>query len=614
MLALLAASALALSAPAFALGDGQGNQGKGNANGHNKGHKGHDDGDDQGDDSHGGSHDGGHSGGGDKPWPPTPRPTRYLVGGATRSINPTGDMLADKGGFYLGGFGLGSGKAGGQVDLSQQDPTGAIESHQATGILNNGAPGYGVAVRAMAVGDGHHAIVLAQLDLQGYFSAYKQGPFGLIDIRRDAAQQIANEAHGRTDVPSAGAILVDSNHSHAGPDTTGVWGGVPTSYLRLVHDRAVAAIVDAWHGMRSSYLYYGTIGGGVEGETDRYPSPDPLLSNDFSDDPNNKVMDDQLRVLRAVDPATGTPTLTYLNFSAHPTVLGGGNRKVSADYTGPLSNMLASEGGMGFAQVATLGRTHTAGPRCQVSGLHGDDAGICAIDGYARRVMNRAQVAIANAKPVMGPAAVAMHSFLLTDAAENAPIVSLSYAGTLVGAPVYRSVNPPWLTGDVLGTPTFSGRIGNILINGGPGEMYPQILDTVKNSVGAQGNLSIGTAGDFLGYLIAPLEAYPEPVRHDILDGPPPPAVTTCFGVVPTPIGCPAPIDSDNHLFNPSFTLGERITCSLLRGAAIAFGQPEQTFWSTYQRCAAFADDLVKPADFDTTFPAQPDLSSVLTH
>jgi hypothetical protein len=580
VLALTAAVALSLAAPALANHD----HGKGKSK-----------------DNHG-------SGSGtDKPKPPPP--ATYYVGAAIQSINPTADMLKED--FYLGGFGLSSGKVGTQVD-----PGVYVEKpHKAIGVLGDLANGYGVAVRALAVGDGAHTAILAQLDVQGYFSAYKQGPFGLIDIRNDAAKRIATLAPKRKDLPGAGQILVDSNHSHAGADTAGVWGGVPTSYLQLVHDRAVEAITSAVLSMKPAYLYYGMTHAGVAGQADKYPSYDPLLSNDFSDDPANQVMDDELRVLRAVSKDTGAPIVTYLNFSAHPTVLGGTNRYVSADYTGPLSRMLGSNGGLGFAQVATLGRTHTAGTRCpNTTGLDMARKAMCDGDGYATRVYQHAFDAISSAKPLMGKPVVNMHSFLLTDAAENAPIVALSYAGTVVGAPAYRAVNPPWLTGDVLGTPTFSGRIGDILISGGPGEMYPQILDTVAKSVPARAHFSIGTAGDFLGYLISPLEAYPEPVRHDLFDGPPPPAMSSCGGVVPSPIGCPAPIDSDNHLFNPSFTLGERITCSLLRGAAVAFGQGEQTFWSRYQRCAAFADDLQKPADFDTTFPAQPDLSAVLTH
>lgn len=543
----------------------------------------------------------------DKHKGPKVKPTRYLAGAAVRSIDPTPQMLAQD--FYLGGYGLSSGKVGNAVE----PPVGVTKGRKATGILGGGANGYGSSVRVVAFGDGSRVITLAQLDVQGYFAAYKQGPFGLVDIRRDAAAKIETLAGGRKDVPTAGSILVDSNHTHAGADTAGVWGGVPTSYLKLVHDRTVEAIVEAWQSMQPANLYYGSVHAGVANQESRYPAADPLLTNQFSYDPNNQVVDDQLRVLRAVSAETGVPIVTYVNFSAHATVLGSSNTLVSGDYTGPLSRMLSADGGVGFAQVATLGRTQPARDGCTTAGLVGSAKDICAIEGYAARVALRAQDAIAAAQPLVGKAVVGLHSYFITDASENPPIVALTYAGVAVGAPIYRAVNPPWMAGNVLGTVSFSGRIGDILISGGPGEMYPQIVDTVARTVPARGHLSIGTAGDFLGYLIAPLEAYPEPVRRSLFDGPAPPTVSSCSGV-PSPVGCPSPIDNDNHLFNPSYTFGERLTCSLLRGAGEAFGVGAQTYWSTYQRCAAFADDLAKPADYDTTFPAQPDLSEVLTH
>lgn len=543
---------------------------------------------------------------GDKGKAPQPKPALYLAGGAVRSIDPTPEMLTQD--FYLGGYGLSSGKVGNVVE----PPVGVTEGRKATGILGGGANGYGASVRAVAFGDGKTVITLAQLEVQGYFAAYKQGPFGLVDIRRDAAAAIAKLAGKRKDRPTAGSILIDSNHTHAGPDTAGVWGGVPTTYLKLVHDRSVEAIVEAWQSMQPAHLLYGSVHAGVEGQQARYPASDPLLTNQFSNDPNNQVVDDGLRVIRAVSPRTGLPIVTYVNFSAHATVLGSSNTLVSGDYTGPLSRMLAEEGGVGFAQVATLGRTQPARDGCATPGLTGSAKDICAIEGYAARVAARARDAIAAARPLMERPVVGLHSYFITDASENPPIVALTYAGVIAGAPIYRAVNPPWMAGNVLGSVSFSGRIGDVLISGGPGEMYPQIIDTVTRTVKARGHLSIGTAGDFLGYLIAPLEAYPEPIRRSLFDGPPPPTPSTCSGV-PSPVGCPSPIDNDNHLFNPSYTFGERLTCSLLRGAGEAFGVG-QDYWSTYQRCAAFADDLAKPADYDTTFPAQPDLSAVLTH
>src|SRR4051794_21442502 len=219
---------------------------------------------------------------------PPPKPSRYTLGADVESINPTPAMLADD--FYLGGYGLGSGKAAGQVQV--------IDGRAATGILRDPAFPNGLAdgvhVRSVVIGDGAHAIALAQIETQGYYSAYKQGPFGITEIRKHAAAAIA-ALHGPA-LPAT-AIVVDSNHSHSGPDTAGVWGGVPTSYLKLVHDRTVAAIVNAYRKQQAVELWFGTAHAGVSGETSRYPSPDPLLTNQFSYDPANAEVDDELRVI-----------------------------------------------------------------------------------------------------------------------------------------------------------------------------------------------------------------------------------------------------------------------------------------------------------------------------
>jgi hypothetical protein len=546
-----------------------------------------------------------HRGHGD----PHPRPhlPAYLLGAAVADLSPTPQEIA-AGDFYLGGYGLSSGKALNQVPV--------IDGRAATGVLRDPAFPNGLAdgvhVRAVVIGAGHQAIALAQVETQGMFAAYKQGPFGLVDIRRDAAAAVA-ALHGPA--MGAGAILVDSNHSHAGPDTAGVWGGVPTAYLKRLHDRTVAAIVAAYRAMRPVDLYYGTAHAGVSGEA-AYPSSDPLLTNQFSADPANQVVDDEVRVLQARD-ARGRVVATYVNFSAHPTVLGGDNTLASADYTGPLSAMLSALGGTGMAQVGTLGRTQPARTGCPDHRLTGAAADVCSLNTYAGRVFQRVRQALTRAVPVRGTPQVALHSYLLTDPATNGPIVALTYGGLAVGAPIYRAANPPWMSGDVLGSASFSGRIGDLLLSGSPGEAYPQIAQAVAAAVPAQGHLHVGTAGDFLGYIVAPVTAYPEPVRRSMLDGGPPPSGSAdCSGgaspvALPSPVGCPDPISNDNYFFNASETLGERLTCSLLRGAGEVMAGDPSRWWRTDSVCPAFAQDYLLPADRDTTFPAQPDLSGL---
>src|SRR5581483_4352507 len=124
-------------------------------------------------------------------------------------------------------------------------------------------------------------------------------------------------------------------------------------------------------------------------------------------------------------------------------------------------------------------------------------------------------------------------------------------------------------------------------------QIWQKVRDTVK---GMRGYINIGTAGDFLGYIIAPLEAYPEPIKRSFLSGD----------------NQPSPVDNDNYFFNVSHTFGERLTCDLLRRAGDILAHDAQKYWSTYDRCPAFAGDLLLPPGQDTGFPAQPDLSSVL--
>ncbi|MFA5785920.1 MAG: hypothetical protein WDA71_02890 [Actinomycetota bacterium] len=549
-----------------------------------------------------GNGDGKGSGGSDKP---KPDKQHYLVGAAVQSINPTQAMINSHR-VFLGGYGFSSG----QVANAIEPPISYAQGRYATGILNNGEGGAGLYARAIAIADGERAIVLAQVDTQGMFTAYKQGPFGLIDIRRDAADKIAKLAKAQEDADhdkpgkgqgkdkakplpkaGAGAILVGANHSHGGPDTLGVWGGVPTEYLKLIHDRTVDAIIEAWEALQPVELRYG-IAGGRE-----------LLSNQFGDDPVNQEVDSDVRVLQAIDQETDEVVVTYVNFSGHPTVLGGDNTKATSDYTGVLSEMVAGTyGGVGFEQVATLGRTQPADRNCPDDTKSGEAADLCRLQEYAERVLVKVQDAVNHSTPIEGKPVVELHSYLMEEPATSPVLLGLAYGGQAIGAPIMRSILPPWFVGNTVGTISYSGRIGDILLSGGPGEMYPQIVKKVRDIVPARGYINLGLAGDCLGYIIGPVEAYPEPIRKSFFDD-----SADCG-----PLGCPSPIDNDNYLFNVGHDLGERLTCSLLRGAGEVMAGDSQTYWSQYERCPLFATDLVIPAEFDLNAPASPDLSGVL--
>jgi hypothetical protein len=266
-------------------------------------------------------------------------------------------------------------------------------------------------------------------------------------------------------------------------------------------------------------------------------------------------------------------------------------------------------GGFGMDQVATLGRTHSNHGACDATAFPGESDALCQLDTFSARVLVKVKEALAVAKPFAGKPVVAMNSYLLNDPTTSAVLAGIVYAGQAIGAPAGRAPNAPWYTGDVLGTSVFSGRIGNVLVNGGPGEMYPQIVQKVRDLVlarddnpdGITGVMNIGTAGDFLGYIIAPLEAYPDPAFQSVAKH------ENCSGLPGADV-CPAPIGSDNYFFNISHTFGERLTCDLLRGAGDILVNDPAHYWSKYERCPLFANDFALPAGQDTQFPEQPDL------
>jgi hypothetical protein len=475
----------------------------------------------------------------------------YLVGAAARSINPDPDGKFAGKPVYLGGYGIGGGSP-------------VLAGRPATGVL-----GKGLSVRAFAVSDGQHAFVIADIEAQGWFVAVKNGPYGLLDMRKEVERRTEGA------IPAEN-VVIQSDHSHSGPDPMGVWGGVPVEYMRYVSDRTVDAVIAAYANMQPARLYYGTA-----------PGRD-LLSNQFDYDEANKVVDSDVRVLQA---RNGDQTVaTLLDFSAHATVLGSSNTKASGDWVQAANPLLEQRfGGKGVTVVATLGRTQPGDRGCSdPTAVTADAQNLCKLDDYAGRVVDRAAQAVANATPLEGDPIVAARSYLIQDVTSNPLLLGLVYGGSAIGVPLNRAMTPPWLAGNVLGTVTASARIGDVLLSAGPGEMYPQIALKVADTVPAAGHMTAGLAGDQLGYLIAPFESYPEPIRRSF------------FNQRGDEV---SPIDNDNYFFNVSHTMGDRVTCSLLRGASEVFDRGIQ-YRDQYDRCALFTNDALTEHGADTKAPS----------
>lgn len=471
----------------------------------------------------------------------------YKAATATRSINPDPDGTYAGKPVYLGGYGIGSGPL--------------LEGRKATGFL-----GDGINVRAFVVSDGERTFASADIEAQGWFVATKDGPYGLRDMRKQVEEATGGQL-------KASEVFIQSDHSHGGIDAMGVWGGMPVEYRAYIVQRTAEAIVAAFNAQRPGTVYFGEVDGR------------DLLSNQFSDDPQNQSVDSGVRVIQARD-GDGKPFATVLNFSAHTTVLGSSNTKATGDWVQRANKMLEERyGGGAVTLVATLGRTQPADRGCDDEALEGDAKSLCSLDEYAQRVVDRADEAVKGATPITGDPRVAAQSYLIQDVSSNAALLGLLVAGDnpVFGAPLNRALTPPWLTGNVLGTVTGSARIGDILVSSMPGEAYPQIPQTVSSIVKPRAHVTMGLSNDQLGYLIAPFpDAYGQPICST--------ALSNCdFDEVPTP----DPISNDNYFFNVSMTMGERVICSMLRGAGQVMGEGESFYRDQYAKCALFANDLL---------------------
>jgi len=436
------------------------------------------------------------------------RSSSLRVGVARRDITPTAATAPPDGSVYLGGYGFGP-------------------ERPSSGVL------LPIFVRAFVVSGEGGTVVFAQNETQGAFAAYRQGPYGHSDVAA-AVEQATGGAIARRHV------IIGSDHSHAGPDTTGVWGGLPDSYLAFLRDQTIGAILDAYAARRDAELWTG-----------RAEATD-LITSQFHEPPNDEI-DGELRVLVATAPG-GDPAEPFgmmINYAAHATVLGGGNTKISGDWPAVVADAIERRFGIDAAlvMVADIGRTQ---PR---DGDVPGDTDVEKLAGYAARVEERVLAAASDLTLRQGDEVSAAQLFLREPYAN--PFFPLSFLGSQIS----RSDALPWLDGDTVGTVVSAARIGDLLFAAIPGEGYPAIQFTLESHVAAAEHFVFGLANDQLGYLIAPESGYPQ-------------------------IAAAAP-DNDNAIFNVSPRMGDHVACTALAASrAVGFAVGDSPDY-----CAPYASE-----------------------
>lgn len=164
-------------------------------------------------------------------------------------------------------------------------------------------------VRALALRDEGCTLILAALDLIGFFQTHV----------REVVLRVQEKAPGVQ-------IILASIHNHDGPDTMGLWGsdrshsGVDPDYMATLKDKTAATILASLENLRPAALKAATVH--VPGVAKNARNPD--------------VVDDELTVAMFADAQSGQPLASLFDFPCHPEVLWEHNTHISADYPGAL--------------------------------------------------------------------------------------------------------------------------------------------------------------------------------------------------------------------------------------------------------------------------------------
>lgn len=393
--------------------------------------------------------------------------TRYAAAAASRDITPSQNI-------YMGGFGF----CGGDAKLCR---------------LSQGVhdPLY-VKVVVIADTETGEVVAFAGVDSVGLFLWDQR-------LMHEAVQRRLYEEYG---VYFEGTrLMVGASHSHAAPDTAGLWGpmfGVPReeAYIALVRDQTVDATVEAFGALDDVILTWAK--GSSPNGTDGTP---PV------------VEDRDLFVVRGVRPNM-SPVFTLTRWSSHPTAYGHKNNGISADWVGPFRLRMESEfGGVAVFMNGNLGGTYPDRP--SACGLQEEaypegwkDPDLSPTDfmkvtctGY--QVADNAIAAMQDAKPV-AVTGIEFHHKKFGFYPSNATLL----LAAKVAAVPFAWGDPEALLSDDppdMFTEFSLARIGDLTFLTTPGESFPafgQSAAAILNEAGFENPILLGITQDWLGYLL----------------------------------------------------------------------------------------------------------------
>lgn len=380
--------------------------------------------------------------------------------------------------IYKGGYGLGP-----------MNPITSFDSE------------YGLWVRTIALSDGVDTAVLSVIDAEGWLWDYgsKCTDCGAKQLGERLAEDPALAGLG----VKPESFVLHATHSHAAMDFIGGWGFVPDWYMKQVSERILDNARKALLALEPAVLEVGEV--------------EAREFNSERRDTYRSAEEQQLSWLRAIavaEPTTDKPKkkdepvaprviATMGNYAAHPTSIDAEERVAHPEWIGPFTKQLeTSFGGIGLHMMSGLGNLSKAG---------GDRMGAA----LARLV-----------PPVGSGRAVDRTDLKLARATWRQPLTNVPL--TALGAPGLfdRKFDPvpaelrtgkspdtaPCVSASAMSVelPVTAVGIGDdLVITTGPGELFANVTNTIKEKSPGRITMPIAQANDALGYMPQSFEINP---------------------------------------------------------------------------------------------------------
>lgn len=314
-----------------------------------------------------------------------------------------------------------------------------------------------------------------------------------------------NEIRARlSDIEGCAHINVYSTHTHAGPDTLGLWGGIGqngknSDYMKSLIDAAENAAREAYATQKPGRMYFGYV----------------RTRSMYRDSRTPDVSDENLYHIR-FQPDDGSSGTRMLFYGAHAESLRGANTLLSRDFPGRLvdgvSNatgdnalfMPGAIGGLIMTKEFVADTTRDAVKNLEITSEK--------LIEYALSITPDMETEIS--------AEMRFHSEIFSVPLDNPVFVTYKFLGILNN----QSEKGEGATGYNVVTELCLLQLGDILIALIPGEIFPELVlgqvfaSTVKGAVnptplkeiaekyGYERLLIIGLANDELGYIVPPTD------------------------------------------------------------------------------------------------------------